>query len=166
MSRRPLILALAIASALLSVTVASAAAGANFTGSASSTLPYPGSNLLSVTFTEVGAGTHPVSYKLEAAAEFMVGQCDGSYTVERFVVSTETATPIAPMRGRTFGQLETASSPGGSPGCPPPPWNEDGTIGPSVAIPSPVFLGWVDITVTSSTGRVLELPDITITPQP
>ena len=149
-------IALAALALVLFVVPALAAPAANFTASAgNSGGPY--TYVLEVAFAEAGVGTRPVIYRVDAAAEFLVGQCDGS-TVERlFAVSSETT--VTPARGRASGQLTVAYSPSGTAGCPPPPWNEDGTIDPTTPIPQPIFLGWVNITVTSGTGRVLELPD-------
>ncbi len=120
------LLGLMIAAALVSVTLVSAAAAATFSGS--STLLNP--LLLSVAFTEVGVGNHPVGYRLEATAEWESSGCDGIPTIQSAVVSSQTESPIVPERGRASGVLLAsafgAGAPG-TPGCPPPVRNEDGT---------------------------------------
>jgi hypothetical protein len=147
-----------------SVSVASAAAGSTFTGSATTSPPPAGfPNTLTVSFTELGVGSTPVNYSLNATAEFLLTDgCHGSW-VERKLASSATENPIVPQRGRASGTLAASAAwPAGLPGCP-PVFNEDGTIQPMT--PGQVtFLGWADITVTSSTGRVLQLPDIVTTP--
>jgi hypothetical protein len=153
------LLVLISAAALISANAASAASAPNFSGS--STAPYP--HVLSVTFTEIGVGSQPVSYTLEAAAKWQVLWCDGVRSIELTYRSwqTDPLSPIVPERGRASGELGSGGPylPAATPGCPPPVPDEDGTIPPAQPI-GIGFLGWFDITVTSSTGRVLELPDL------
>jgi hypothetical protein len=146
------------AAAFISATAASAAPAPNFSGSSSgsSSGRYP--HVLSVTFTEIGIGSHPASYKLEATAEFQTSGCDRVPTIERVHASSETGSPIVPERGRASGELAAVFWPLGSPGCPALEPNEDGYYPPATPVAT-VFLGWIDITVTSSSGRVLRLPD-------
>jgi hypothetical protein len=155
------LLVLISASALISATVASAASASSFGGS--SMAPYPGG--LRVSFTELGVGSHPVGYRLDAEARWQTGvRDDGTPIIQAMIPSLQIET-IVPERGRASGELTPIITilPGGSPACPAPERNPDGTYPESEPCPPtslPMFLGWFDITVTSSTGRVLRLPDL------
>ena len=152
------LLALTVVTALIGVTVASVAAAnqAGFSG----TRVIGDDGRLHITFKERGVGKQPVSYRLQADG-LITWSCGGVFYGTHSFGGVSWNDPwqratITPDRGRTEGALMHETLLGATPKC---PMNEHGEIPPTVMSATL----WTHITVTSSTGRVLTLRDISRT---
>jgi hypothetical protein len=148
------LLAFVVATALVTVAAASVAAAAKSNFSGERAIDSVGR--LHVAFTELGAGNKVLSYRLQATGEvtytcggvfFGTGTFGGSSWNDPWQRAT-----IQGERGRVSGTLwhETLLT---RPSCPP---NELGEI-PPIAVSA---ISWTEITVTSSSGKVLSLDEI------
>ena len=147
-----------IATMLVGATIASVASAnqAGFNG----TRVIGDDGRLHVTFKERGAGKTPVSYRLQADG-LITWSCHGVFFGTHSFGGSSWNDPwqrttITPEKGRTSGALMHETLLGATPRC---PANELGET--PLAVMSATR--WTHITVTSSTGRVLTLHDISRT---
>jgi hypothetical protein len=152
------LLALSVAIALIAVTIASVAAAGKSSFKGKRTIDAAGQ--LHVTFKERGVGNETLTYRLQAVG-LITWACGGVfYGTGGFGgpswIDPNQRTTITAVRGQAVGTLWHQTLLGATPSC---PKNELGEILPAVMSAT----SWSEITVTSSSGRVLRLRDISRT---